>query len=197
MGVPDHRTWVAWKFGPTITKIVRSLSHLCWFECMKANELTSSAPKTSGWRPARAEPARAMPIPPYKLAATTSAPQFLISRLETALCSSLTETHTLHSYCKQTLRYGKLQDALAGSMLGSSGPRLASRRLWWYLQVDRSSSGRARLTHIGGLEVWVNHLENRPISLASLLFEYMKADELTSSAPKHRAGAPHELRPPI
>ena len=114
-----------------------------------------------------------------------------------SLCSSLTETLPLHSYCKQTLRYGKLQDALAGLMLGSSGPRLASRRLWWYLQVDRSSSGRARPTHIGGLEVWVNHLENRPISLASLLFEYMKADERTSSAPKHRVDAPRELRPPV
>jgi hypothetical protein len=173
------------------------LSHLCWFECMKANELTSSAPKTSGWRPARAEPARTMAMPPFKLTVPTSAPQALSSHHETALCRSLIETHPSHPYCKQTLRHGKLQDALAGSMLGSSGPRLASRRLWWYLQVDRSSSGRARPTHIGGLEVWVNHLENRPISLASLLFEYMKADERTSSAPKHRVGAPHELRPPV
>ena len=98
LGVPDHRTRVAWKFGPTITKIVRSLSHLSWLECMKANELTSSAPKTSGWRPARAEPARMMTIPPSKLAATTSAPQFLSSHNETALCSSLTETHPLHPY---------------------------------------------------------------------------------------------------
>ena len=72
--------------------------NLCWFdsfECMKANELTSSAPKTPRWRPARAEPARMMPIPPSKLAATTSAPQFLSSHHELALCSSLTETHPL------------------------------------------------------------------------------------------------------
>ena len=164
---------------------------------MKANERISGAPRTSIWRSARAKANRTMSIPSFKLAATRSAPKFLSSHRETALCSSLTETHPLHPYCKQTLRHGKLQDALAGSMLGSSGPRLASRRLWWYLQVDRSSSGRARPTHIGGLEVWVNHLENRPISLASLLFQYMKADERTSSAPKHRVGAPHELRPPV
>ena len=106
----------------------RSLSHLCWFECMKANELTSSAPKTSGWRPTRAEPARTMPIPPPKLAATTSAPQFLSSHHETALCCSLTDSLPLHSYCRQTLRHGKFQNALARSMLDSSGPRLASCR---------------------------------------------------------------------
>ena len=167
--MPDHRACVAWKFGPTITKIVRSLSHLCWFECMKANELTSSAPKTSGWRPARAEPARTMPIPPPKLAATTSAPQFLSSHHELDLCSSLNETHPMHPYCKQTPGRGKLQQTLAGSMLGPWGARLASRCPWWHLQADRISSGGSSPPLIGGLEVWVNHHENRPISLISLL----------------------------
>jgi len=145
------------------------LSHLCWFECMKANELTSSTPKTSGWRPARAEPARTMAMPPSKLAVPTSAPQVLSSHHELALCSSLTETHSLLPYCKQTPDHDKLQDALAGSMLGSLGPRLASRRPQRYLRVDRSCSGRARPSHIVGLEVWVNHHEIRPISLTSLL----------------------------
>ena len=89
MGVPDHRTLVAWKFGSTITKIVRSLTS-CWFECMIANELTPSAPHTSAWHPARAQAARTMSTPPSELAAATSAPKFLSSRHETALCSSLT-----------------------------------------------------------------------------------------------------------
>ena len=101
---------------------------LCWFECIKANELTSCALHTTVWRHARAMATRTMTIPPFKLAATTSAPKFLSSHHKQALCSSLTETHPLHHYCKQTLRHGKLQDALAGSMMGSSGPRLASRR---------------------------------------------------------------------
>ena len=175
----------AWKFGPTITKIVRSLSHLCWFECTKANELTSSAPKTSAWRPARAEPGRTMAIPPSKLAATTSAPQVLSSHHELALCSSLTETlHPLHPYCKQTLRHGKLQHALAGSIMGPSQLGLAPRRPRWYLQFDRSSSGCARPSHIGGLKVWVNHHKNRPISPRLSWFECMKVNELTSSNPR-------------
>ena len=137
-----------------------------------------------------------MPVAPSELAATTSAPPFLSSHNETALCSSLTETHTLHSYCKQTLRHGKLQHALAGSMLGSSEPRLASRRPWRYFRVDHCSSGRARPTHIGGLEVWVNHHENRPISHISAGLNARKR----MSSPRvlvHRVGAPRELRPPI
>jgi len=144
-------------------------SHLCWFACMKANELTSSAPKTLDWRPARAEPARTMTMPPSKLAATTSATQVLSSHHELALCSSLTETHSLLPYCKQTPDHDKLQQALAESMLCSLGPRLASRRPWRYLRADRSRSGRARPSHIVGLKVWVNHHENCPISLTSLL----------------------------
>ena len=75
-------------------------------------------------------------------------------------------------------------NALAGSMLDSSGPGLASRRPWRYLRVDRSSSGRARPSHIGGLEVWVNHHKNRPIPPRLCWFECMRANELTLSAPK-------------
>ena len=146
---------------------------------MKANERISGAPRTSIWRSARAKATRTMPIPSFKLAATRSAPKFLSSHRETALCSSLTETHPLHPYCKQTLRHGKLQDALAGSMLGSSGPRLASRRPWWYLQVDRSSSGRARPTHIGGSGNLGHHHENRPIHSHLSSFQCMKAKKLT------------------
>jgi hypothetical protein len=135
---------------------------------MKANERITGVPHTSIWRSARAKATSMMPILPSKLAATTSAPQFLSSHRETALCSSLTETHSSHPYCKQTLRHGKLQDALAVLMLDSWGPRLASPRPWWYLQSDRSSSGLVRPSHIGGLEVWVIHHENRLICLTSL-----------------------------
>jgi len=161
---------------------------------MKANERISGAPRTSIWRSARAKATHTMPIPSFKLAATRSAPKFLSSHRETALCSSLTETHPLHPYCKQTLRHGKLQDALAGSMLGSSGPRLASRRPWWYLQVDRSSSGRARPTHIGGLEVWVSHHENRPISPRLCWFECMKVNERILSAPRTSVWRPARVK---
>ena len=69
-------TLVAWKFGSTITKIVRSHSHLCWFECMKANELTSSAPHTSGWRPARAETAHTVTTTPHWALCTHVCPHF-------------------------------------------------------------------------------------------------------------------------
>ena len=61
-------------------------------ERMQVNGLTSSAPHTSNWRPARAKAARMMPILPSKLAANTSAPNSLSSHHETALGSSLTET---------------------------------------------------------------------------------------------------------
>ena len=52
--IAHHRTLVAWKFGSTITKNVRSLSQSLLVSMQKANELTSSAPRTSNWRPARA-----------------------------------------------------------------------------------------------------------------------------------------------
>jgi hypothetical protein len=125
-----------------------------------------------------------MPIPPSKLAATTSATKFLSSRHETALCCYLTDSLPLHSYCMQTLRHGKLQNALAGSMLRSSGPRLASRRPWWALRVDHSSSERARPSHIGVLEVSVSHHENRPIALTFLLVSLLNVIGLTPSAPQ-------------
>ena len=166
---------------------------------MKANELTSCALRTPVWHPARAKAARTVRISPSKLATTTSVSKFLSSHRETALCSSLTETHPLHpSYWQQTLHHGKLQDALAGSMLGSSGPRLASRRPWWYLQVDRSSSGRARPTHIGGLVVWVNHHKNRPIISPRLCWLYALRRMSAPRVPSiHRFGATHELWPPV
>ena len=177
--VPPSRPQQLWAYqtahgwpgslGQPSSRKSSDLLHLCRFECMKANELTSSAPKTPGWRTTRAEPALTMATPPSKIAATTFAPQVLSSHHELALCSSLTETHPLLPYCKQTPDRDKLQNALAGSMLGSSGPRLTSCRPRRYLRVDRSSCGRARPSHIGGLEVWVNHHENRPISLSSLL----------------------------
>ena len=161
---------------------------------MKANERISGAPRTSIWRSARAKATRTMPIPSFKLAATRSAPKFLSSHRETALCSSLTETHPLHPYCKQTLRHGKLQDALAGSMMGSSGARSASHRPWRYLQVDRSSSSSARPTHIGGLEVWVSHHENRPISPRLCWFECMKVNERILSAPRTSVWRPARVK---
>ena len=97
---------------------------------MKANQLTLSAPQTLGWRPVPAKAAHTVSKASPELTETKTASNFLSSRHETALCSSYTdETLTLHSYCKQTLRRGNLQNALAGSMVGSSGPKLASRRL--------------------------------------------------------------------
>jgi hypothetical protein len=137
---------------------------------MKVNELTSSAPHTSGWRRTQAETAHTVTIPPTGLPSPTAALHFPHSRHETALCSSLIESrrfHCTHSYCKQTLRHGKLQHALAGSLLGSSRHRLALRCPSRYLRVNRSSSGRTRSSHMGGLEVWVDH-ENRPIFLTSV-----------------------------
>ena len=129
--VPPSRPQQLWAYqtahgwpgslGQPSSRKSSDLLHLCRFECMKANELTSSAPKTSGWRPARAEPARTMPMPLPKLAATTFAPQVLSSHHELALCSSLTETHPLLPYCKQTPDHDKLQHTLAGSMIGSVG----------------------------------------------------------------------------
>ena len=129
--------------------------NLCWFQCMKANELTSSAPHTPVWRPARAGAAPTMPKVPSELVAPASVPKFLKTYHETALCSTLAETLTLcaHSYCKQTLHHCKLRSALVGSLLGSSRPGLASRRPRRDFRVTCSSSGRVRPSHIGDLEV--------------------------------------------
>ena len=74
-----------------------------------------------------------------------------------------------HTYCKQTLHHGKLLSALAGSLLGSSRPGLASRRPWRDPRVTRSSAGCSRAPYMGDLEVWFNHHENCPIYLTSLL----------------------------
>ena len=155
---------------------------------MKANELTSSASQTLGWRPARAKTARTVSKASSELTETKSASNFLSSRHETALCSSYTdETLTLHSYCKQTLRRGNLQNALAGSVLGSSGPRLTSRRLCRYLGVDCICSGRAIPSHMEDMEVWVTP-SRKSSDLSHLCwFDFMKANELTSSAP-HTSG---------
>ena len=136
------------------------------------------------WRSARAKATSMMPIPPSKLAATTSAPKFLSSHRETALCSSLTETHPSHPYCKQTLRHSKLQNAQAGSTVGSSRPRLAPRRPWWHPRVNCSSSGCFRLSHIGGSGSLGHHLENRPIHSHLSWFQCMKAKNLALSAPR-------------
>ena len=161
---------------------------------MKANEQISGAPRTSIWRSARAKATRTMTIPPSKLAATTTAPKFLSSHRETALCSSLTETHSSHPYCKQTLRHGKLQNAQAGSTVGSSRPGLGPRRPWWHLRVNRSSSGRTRSSHMGGLEVKVDHV-NRPISLTSvttsLLVCMHESEEARLECPLCIGLAPH------
>ena len=73
LGVPGQRTVVAWKFELPIATIIRSLSHLCWFECMQVNELTSSASYTSIWRPARAKAAQTMPKASPKLTTAASA----------------------------------------------------------------------------------------------------------------------------
>ena len=160
------RTLVLWKFGSTITKNVRSLSQSLLVSMQKANELTSSAPRTSNWRPARAGAAPTMPKAPSELVAPASAPKVLKTHHKTALCSTLPETLTLcaHSYCKQTLHHCKLRSALDGSLLGSSRPGLASRRPRRDFRVTCSSSERARPSHIGVLEVSVSHHENRPIA---------------------------------
>ena len=106
------------------------LSHICFFECMKTNENTSSTTHASVGHPARAEIARtvANPLEAHCIHVCTKFPQSLH---ETALCSSLTETLSL---CKQTLRHGKLHHALAGSLLGTSRHRLALRCP--YLRVE-------------------------------------------------------------
>ena len=94
----------------------------------------------------------------------------------------------MHSYCKQTLRHGKLQHALAGLLLGSSRTRLASRRPWRYLRVDRSSPGLARPSQIGGLEcLGQPSRKSSDLFHISAGFECMKGNELTSSAP-HTSG---------
>ena len=94
----------------------------------------------------------------------------------------------MHSYCKQTLRHGKLQHALAGLLLGSSRTRLASRRPWRYLRVDRSSPGLARPSQIGGLEcLGQPSRKSSDLFHISAGFECMKGNELTSSAP-HKSG---------
>jgi len=125
-----------------------------------------------------------------------SAPKFLSSHHEQALCSSLTETHPLHHYCKQTLRHGKLQHALAGSVLGSLGPRLASRRPWWYLQVDHSSWTCQTIAHW-----WPGSLgqPSRKIVQSLLISAGLNARRRMSSPRMpfmHWFGTPHELRPP-
>ena len=147
---------------------------------MKANELTSSAPHTSIYPPSRAHAARTMSITPYDFATTTSAPKYK----ETALCSSLTEILPLHSYCKNTLCHGKLQNAQAGSTVGSSRPGLAPRRPWWHPRVNCSSSGCVGLSHIGGSGSLGHHLENRPIHSHLSWFQCMKAKNLALSAPR-------------
>ena len=106
----------------------------------------------------------------------------------------------MHSYCKQTLRHGKLQHALAGLLLGSSRTRLASRRPWRYLRVDRSSPGLARPSQIGGLEcLGQPSRKSSDLFHISAGFECMKGNELTSPQVHliNRVGAPHVLRPLI
>ena len=110
--------------------------------------------------------------------------KFLSSHHETALCSSLTEILPLHSYCKNTLCHGKLQNAQAGLTVGSSRPRLAPRRPWWHLRVNRSGSGCVRLSYIGGSGSLGHHLENRPIHSHLSWFQCMKAKNLALSAPR-------------
>ena len=161
------------------------LSHLCWFECMKANELTSSAPKTSGWRPARAEPARTMAMPPSKLAATTSATQVLSSHHELALCSSLTETHSLLPYCKQTPDHDKLQHALTGRCWAPWG-------LGW-LHVAPGGTSELTAAALGvpdhrTLVAWKfgSTITKIVRSISHLCwFECMKADELHLECPSY------------
>jgi len=109
----------------------------------------------------------------------------------------LTETLPLNSYCRQTLRHGKLQHALAGSLLGSSGTRLASHRPRWYFEVGCGSSGRTRPSHMGGLELWANHHESRPISLTSLLVPLVNVMSSPQVPSEHKGDAPRKLGPLI
>ena len=129
-------------------------------------------------------------------------PVLLISPRNGSLQLFDRDASPLHSYCKQTLRHAKLEHALAGSFLGSSRSRLASRRPRWDPRVTRTSFGRFRSPHIGGLEVWVNHHENRPIALTFLLVSLLNVKGLTTSTPpmigpNHQFSAQCELRPSV
>ena len=79
---------------PPILPRTAHLSHICFFECMKTNEHTSSTTHASVGHPARAEIARtvANPLEAHCIHVCTKFPQSLH---ETALCSSLTETLSL------------------------------------------------------------------------------------------------------
>ena len=96
-----YRIWETWKFGSTITKIVRSISHPGWFQCMIVRVSSPrSVPHTSVWRPARAETAPPMAKTTSKLAVPASAPKFLKAHHETALrstslCTVLLQANTL------------------------------------------------------------------------------------------------------
>ena len=96
----------------------------------------------------------------------------------------MTEILPLHSYCKNTLCHGKLQNAQAGSTVGFSRPGLAPRRPWWHPRVNCSSSGCVGLSHIGGSGSLGHHLENRSIHSHLSWFQCMKAKNLALSAPR-------------
>ena len=101
----------------------------------------SGVPRTPIWRSARAKATRTMPIPPSKLAATTSAPKFLSSRHETALCSSLTAllhctlTASKHSVmAKLQMLYSWVVTGLFATRVGftspPTGPPSHPQQLW-------------------------------------------------------------------
>ena len=137
---------------------------------MKANERISGAPRTSIWRSARAKATRTMPIPSFKLAATRSAPKFLSSHRETALCSSLTETLPLctlfllqantppwqTSKCSSWVVAG-LVGASVGFMLPPTVPSSRSQQLWvcqtiahwWPGSLGQPSRKPSDISHIG------------------------------------------------